>query len=49
MQDRPVKPLSDENANICEGKISKEECLKELSEMKNDRSPGSDGFPSEFF
>ena len=36
--------LSDDRTNaVCEGKISKEECLKSLTKMKNDKSPGSDG------
>ena len=38
-QNKVIKPLSDESANVCEGEISKEECLKALSEMKNDKSP----------
>ena len=37
-----IKPLSDENANICEGKITKEECKKALNEMGIGKSPGSD-------
>jgi len=44
-----IKPLSDENANICEGKITKEECKKALNEMGIDKSPHSDGLTSEFY
>ena len=44
-----IKPLSDENANICEGKITKEECKKALNEMGIGNSPGSDGLTSEFY
>ena len=44
-----IKPLSDENANICEGKITKEECKKALNEMGTGKSPGSDGLTSEFY
>ena len=43
-----IKPLSDDNANICEGKITNEECKKALNEMGIGKSPGSDGFTSEF-
>ena len=44
-----IKPLSDDNANICEGKITNEECEKALNEMGIAKSPGSDGFTSEFY
>ena len=44
-----IKPLSDDNANICEGKITNEECKKALNEMEIGKSPGSDGFTSEFY
>jgi len=44
-----IKPLSDENMNICEGKITKEECKKALNEMGIDKSPHSDGLTSEFY
>ena len=38
-----IKPLSDESADLCEGRISKKECRKVLKEMQNGKSPGSDG------
>ena len=41
-----IKPFSDENANICEGKITNEECKKALNEMGIGKSPGSDGSDS---
>ena len=44
-----IKPLSDENANICEEKITKEECKKALNEMGIGKSTGSDGLTSEFY
>ena len=44
-----IKPLSDENANICEGKITEQECKKALNEMGIGKSPGSDGLTSEFY
>jgi len=44
-----IKPLSDENANICEGKITKEECKNALNEMRIGKSPDSDGLTSEFY
>ena len=41
--------LCEENANLCEGRISIEECGKALSEMESCKSPGSDGFTPEFY
>ena len=38
-----IKPVSDENANICEGKITNEECKKALNEKGIGKSSGSDG------
>ena len=43
------EPLSDENANICKGKITNKECKKALNEIGIGKSPGSDGFASEFY
>ena len=48
-QNKLIKPLSEESAKICEGKATKEECINSLNEMKNDKSPGSDGLTSEFY
>ena len=48
-QNKLIKPLSEENAKICEGKATKEECINSLNEMKNDKSPGSEGLTSEFY
>ena len=33
----------------CEGLITINECLESLKTMKNNKSPGTDGFPSEFY
>ena len=44
-QNKLIKPLSEESAKICEGKV----CINSLNEMKNDRSPGSGGLTSEFY
>lgn len=48
-QNKLIKPLSGESANICKGKATKEECINSLNEIKNDKSPGSDGLTSEFY
>ena len=44
-----IKPLNQENTNICEGKITKEECKKALNEMGTGKSPDSDSLTSEFY
>ena len=41
--------LSDSEAAEIEGKITYDEALQFLKKMKNDKSPGSDGFTTEFF
>ena len=46
LKNQLIKPLSDENANICEGKITNEECKKAMGRGK---SPGSEGLSSEFY
>ena len=40
--------LTDDDAAEIEGKITHDEALKFLKKMKNDKSPGSDGFTTEF-
>ena len=44
-----INKLSDEEAALCEGKLTLDECLRSLKNMQNDKSPGSDGFSSEFY
>lgn len=41
--------LSLDERNKLEGEISDEEILSVLKKMKNNKSPGSDGFSVEFF
>ena len=43
------KKLSDESKNLCEGKLSKDECYKVLCEMPSGKSPGNDGLTKEFY
>ena len=45
----PINRLSENNTNICEGILTEEECYNALKEMKNDKSPGSDGLTVEFY
>lgn len=41
--------LSDVQKDFCEGKLKLEECLQSLKTMANNKSPGSDGLPAEFY
>jgi hypothetical protein len=47
------KPLfnfsTEDDQQKCEGAFSKEECLKALKNMKYNKTPGLDGFTSEFY
>ena len=41
--------LSEENATICEGAMSVDECERALKFMENNKTPGTDGLTSEFY
>ena len=43
----PKLDLADKN--LCEQEVTKQECASALKELKNGKSPGSDGFPPEFY
>ena len=47
--DRDFPQLDITNKAICEEELSVEECGKSLRELPNNKSPGSDGFTSEFY
>ena len=44
-----IPKLSDEETNNIEGKITLEEATRALKSMKNNKSPDTDDFTSEFF
>ena len=44
-----IPKLSEEEKKPCEGKISLEECEIILESSKENKSPGSDGIPIEFY
>ena len=43
-----VPRLTKEEAEVLDGMITEEEALRSLKKMKNDKSPGTDGFSVEF-
>ena len=44
-----LKKLSEEEKLECDSSLSYEECQKYLKQMANNKSPGSDGFTTEFY
>ncbi len=44
-----MKTLTEEEKELCEGPISEKECVIALKEMKNGKSPGTDGFIVDFY
>ena len=48
LSDNNVKLLEEEK-QTCEGAITLQECGKSLNDLPNNKSPGSDGFTSEFY
>ena len=48
--DNVIQPLNNRGQkNICEGKISAEECYRLLDSFDNNKTPGNDGIPIEFY
>ena len=41
--------LNNVDKQLCEGVLTENECLLALKEMKNNKSPGSDGLSTEFY
>lgn len=44
-----VTPLSEAAAQSCEETITAAECISAINEMENNKTPGSDGLPKEFY
>ena len=44
-----IPKLNFEKVQLCERTITKDEVLETLKSMKNNKSPGNDGFPKEFY
>ena len=47
--DPEIPKLNEEDMLNCEGIISKDECVSAIRTFKNDKSPGTDGLPAEFY
>ena len=44
-----ITPLSDNDQFNCEGPVTEQEAQNVIKNMKNNKSPGTDGFPVEFY
>src|SRR5207245_7895207 len=44
-----VKPIVNDSALLCEGPITELECFETIKAMANNKTPGSDGLPKEFY
>ena len=44
-----IRTLTNNQANKLEGNITENEILLQLKKMKNEKTPGCDGFPVEFY
>ena len=49
LRDYDIPKLSDDDRDRIEGQISYKEASQSLKKMRNDKSPGPDGFTVEFF
>ena len=47
--DGSVIPLTDDEKLICEGPVNEQEAKSVIKDMKNNKSPGTDGLPIEFY
>ncbi|MCG7875526.1 MAG: reverse transcriptase domain-containing protein [Candidatus Thiodiazotropha endolucinida] len=47
--DESMNKLEETEKDICDGLLTEEECKSALKDMKNQKSPGSDGLTVEFF
>ena len=49
LTNKNIKKLDPEDKNSCEGEIKESEAKIVLKNMKNNKTPGTDGFPVEFY
>ena len=49
LRSQGIPRLSDEDAVVCEGRLTLTECFKSLHSFQNNKSPGNDGLTVEFY
>ena len=49
LENPEIPRLTAEDAHICEGKFTVDECFKSLQLFENNKSPGEDGLTVEFY
>ena len=49
LNDLNIPALSEDQKKFCAGKISAEECFRLLDSFDNNKTPGNDGIPIEFY
>ncbi len=49
LNEQNIRPLSEEQKLTCEGNITTDEIANVIKKMKNDKTPGIDGLPVEFY
>ena len=49
LENDQIPSLSENDKILCEGPLVIKECGEALSQLKNNKSPGCDGFPVEFY
>ena len=49
LRDLNIPKLSEEQKLLCEGKITPEGCASLLERFQNNKTPGNDGIPIEFY
>ena len=49
LSDLNIPALSEDQKKFCEGNISAEECFRLLDSFVNNKTPGNDGIPIEFY
>jgi len=49
LNDLHIPTLSEDQKQFCEGKISAEECFHLFDRFDNNKTPGNDGIPIEFY
>ncbi len=49
LQNENSKMLTQEDKELCDSELSKEEILNSLKDLQNSKTPGTDGLPADFY